>query len=122
MGRSNRWIRAGAVLALLTWGCQTLTPISPSELPQAPEADGEVRVTTRDGEQVVLQRTRIRDDRIVGETEIGERSIPLAEVASLEAKRMSESRVVLVGLAATVALGLLFLRIVDEPNPPRDGG
>lgn len=118
---NKRWIRAGALLSLLTWGCQTLTPITPSDLPRAPETDGEVRITMTNGDQVVLEEARIREDRIVGETEDGERSIPLDEVESLEAKQLSEARVVLFGLAATVAAGLLILSIVDEPNPP-DGG
>lgn len=118
---NKRWLRAGALLSLLTWGCQTLTPITPSDLPRAPETDGEVRITMTNGDQVVLEEARIQDDRIVGETENGERSIPLDEVASLEVKQLSEARVVLVGLAATVAAGLVILSVVDEPNPP-DGG
>lgn len=118
MGPNKRWLRAGALLSLLTWGCQTLTPITPSDLPRAPETDGTVRVTMTNGDQLLLAEARIWEDRIVGETEFGERSIPLDEVASLEARHLSETRVVLFGLAATIAAGFLILGIVDEPNPP----
>lgn len=122
MGRKKRWIRVGALLSLFTWGCQTFTPITPGELPQAPERDGAVRVTTTSGEEVLLANARIWEDRIVGDTEFGERSIALDEVVTMEAREMSETRVLLITLGATLVLGALIIGFVQEDNPPAPGG
>ena len=122
MVRQKRWIRASALLSLLTLGCHTLTPITPTDLPRAPETDGEVHVTTTSGEVVVLEDARIWQDRVVGDTEVGERSVPLDEVASLQARYMSESRVLLVSLGLTAVLGTLIILFVQEDNPPPPGG
>lgn len=106
--RSRRITAALCLVALLP-GCTTWA--TPQPTPPGPDR-GRVRVTTLDGESVVLRDPFIAGERYVGRTTGGgEWTSSLDSIRSFEVEDFQEGRTVLTVVAATAALltALIFI-------------
>lgn len=107
MNTRKRWIRAGAVLSLFAWGCQTFQPVPLPEGPSGPALEGPVQVTTVEGERIVLRDVRVEGDALVGVNDGGRWAVPLDRVESVEERRFDTGRTVLAtGLVVLIAVGI----------------
>jgi type IV secretory pathway TrbD component len=107
-------------LVLNLTACQTwhsVSTASPNQFIEAEQPD-RVRVTTQDGIQVELERPSVESDELVA---LGDRSVPLADIALLGVQEFSLWRTVLAGYglvtgAVAVALALGFSFATSDPG------
>ena len=109
-----------SVLLVSFTGCMAVQPVSAPEDYITNENPERVRATLVDGSIVVIDSPRVLDERVVGldGATNDELSVPFANIPQLEARQVSKTRSLLLGLGIAAAVTAALLISSGEDSVP----
>lgn len=108
-----------ALMVLYLGGCYSwrVQPFVPDQFVEVKQPS-RIRVTTSNGEQLVLNQPRVRNDSIVGRGDAGMTGVPVSSVEQIETSSSNAGKAVLLGVGVASTVALVVWLMSDVKTPP----